>query len=71
MKILGVSASPRAGQTTDRLVQAVLDGAECETEFISLAGKKIAPCIACLGCVEDNVCKVKDDMAALLHSSMK
>ena len=65
MKVLGVSASPRAGQTTDRLVRAVLDGVECETEFMSLAGMKIAPCIACLGRVEDNVCKVKDDMTKL------
>ena len=66
MKILGVSGSPRGGSTTDQLVQAVLAGVEgCETEFVSLAGKQIGACIACLGCVKDNVCKVKDDMAAL------
>jgi multimeric flavodoxin WrbA len=62
MKILGISGSPRRGSTTDRLVQAVLDGAACDTEFASLAGHRIGPCIACLGCVEDNVCKVRDDM---------
>ena len=65
MKVLGISGSPRKGKTTDRLVQEVLNATGCETEFISLAGKKISPCIACLGCVEDNVCKVKDDMAEL------
>lgn len=66
MKILGISGSPRKGSTTDRLVQAVLAGADgCDTEFVSLSGKRIGPCIACLGCVEDNVCKVKDDMADL------
>jgi multimeric flavodoxin WrbA len=65
MKVLGISGSPRSGQTTDRLVREVLSAVECETEFISLAGKQIAPCIACLGCVRDNVCTMKDDMAKL------
>ncbi|MDT8389928.1 MAG: flavodoxin family protein [Lentisphaeria bacterium] len=66
MKILGISGSPRKGSTTDQLVQAVLAGADgCDTEFVSLSGKRIGPCIACLRCVEDNVCKVKDDMADL------
>jgi multimeric flavodoxin WrbA len=66
MKILGVSGSPRGGSTTEQLVRAVLDGAEgCETEFISLTGRSIGPCVACLGCVETNVCVLKDDMAAL------
>lgn len=66
MKVLGISGSPRRGSTTDQLVQAVLSGVqECETEFVSLSGKHVGPCIACLGCVSDNVCKVKDDLAAL------
>jgi multimeric flavodoxin WrbA len=65
MKVLGISGSPRRGQTTDRLVQAVLKGCECETAFVSLAGKHICPCIACLGCVPDNVCTVRDDLADL------
>lgn len=67
MKVLGVSGSPRKDSTTDQLVQAVLAGceSECETEFVSLAGKNINPCIACLGCVEDNVCVLKDSMADL------
>jgi len=66
MKILGISGSPRKGSTTDQLVQAVLSGVQgCETEFVSLSGEKIGPCIACLGCVKDNICKVKDDLGAL------
>ena len=65
MKVLGISASPRKGQTTDSLVQEVLNGVEGDTEFISLSGKRIGPCIGCLGCVKDNVCKIKDDMAGL------
>jgi len=66
MKILGISGSPRAGSTTDLLVQEVLAGVEgCETEFVSLAGKRIGPCIACLGCVKDNVCVLDDDLRPL------
>lgn len=65
MKVLGISGSPRKGQTTERLVKEVLKSVEADTEFVSLAGKKISPCIACLSCVEDNICKVKDDMTEL------
>jgi multimeric flavodoxin WrbA len=65
MNVLGISGSPRAGSTTDQLVQAVLSTVEADTEFVSLAGKSIGPCIACLGCVRDNVCRVRDDMVAL------
>ena len=65
MKVLGISGSPRKGQTTDQLVKEVLAGIGLETEFVSLAGKRIGPCIACLGCVKDNICKVEDDMQAL------
>jgi multimeric flavodoxin WrbA len=62
MKVLAISGSPRAGSTTDKLVQEVLQGVECESEFVGLAGKRIGPCIACLGCVEDNVCVLEDDL---------
>jgi len=66
MKILGISGSPRKGSTTDQLVQEVLAGVDgCETEFVSLAGKTIGPCIACLGCVEDNICRRADDLRSL------
>lgn len=66
MKIIGISGSPRFGSATDQLVQAALSGVQgCETEFLSLAGKRIGPCIACLGCVKDNICKVQDDLVGL------
>lgn len=65
MKVLGISGSSRKGKSTDRLVQEVLSGVEGETEFISLRGKRISPCIGCLACAKDNVCKVKDDMTEL------
>jgi multimeric flavodoxin WrbA len=65
MKVLGISCSPRKDHTTDLLVREVLGAVDLETEFISLAGMNIGPCIACLGCVRDNICKVKDDMRGL------
>jgi len=65
MKVLGISGSPRKGETTEKLVSEVLGAVDADTELLSLAGKNIGPCIACLGCVEDNVCKLKDDLAEL------
>jgi multimeric flavodoxin WrbA len=67
MKILGISGSPRKEGVSgvSKLVQIVLDNTGCEYEFISLKGKKISGCIACLGCAKDNICKVKDDMTEL------
>jgi multimeric flavodoxin WrbA len=65
MKVLGISGSPRKDQTTDQLVKEVLNSMGIESEFISLAGMRIGPCIACLGCVKDNICKVEDDMQKL------
>jgi multimeric flavodoxin WrbA len=65
MKILGISGSPRPEKTTYNLVNEVLSTAGDSTEVISLAGMRIGPCIGCLGCVKDNICKVKDDMTAL------
>jgi multimeric flavodoxin WrbA len=65
MKILGICGSPRKESGTAKLVQTVLAATGCEYDYVSLRGKKIAGCIACLGCVEDNVCKVVDDLAPL------
>jgi len=67
MKILGISGSPRKEEQSSvyKLVRAVLENTGCEYDLISLRGKAIAGCIACLGCVKDNVGKVKDDLADL------
>ena len=67
MKILGISGSTRSAEAsgTAKLVNTVLEATQCDYDYVFLAGKKISPCIACLGCVKDNVCKVKDDMTAL------
>ena len=67
MKILGISGSPRNNEKSGvySLVKTVLGHTGMEFEMISLRNKKISGCIACLGCVKDNVCKVEDDFKAL------
>ena len=67
MKILGISGSSRkeSQSGTYRLVQTDLEHTGVDYELVSLRGKTIAGCIACLGCVKDNVCKVEDDLAPL------
>ncbi|MFH7320596.1 flavodoxin family protein [Desulfurivibrio sp. D14AmB] len=64
-QIIGLSGSPIKNSNTDRLVQAVLAGSGLPTEFVKLSRLRIGPCRACLGCVEDNVCKVNDDFPPL------
>lgn len=61
MKVIGISGSPVKNSNTDRLVQAILKSTGLETEFVKLSQKRVQPCIACMACVKDNVCKVKDD----------
>ncbi len=61
MKVLGVSGSPIENSNTDRALQAALDATGLETEFIKLSKYTVAPCMACLGCVETNRCVIEDD----------
>ncbi len=61
MKVLGVSGSPILNSNTDRALAAVLDATGLETEFIKLSDYTVAPCLACLGCVETNRCVIEDD----------
>ena len=67
MKILGISGSPRKESQSGvyKLVQTVLENTGVDYELVSLRGKTISGCIACLGCVKDNICKVEDDLAPL------
>jgi len=67
MKILGISGSPRKSDISGcyKLVHTVLENTGCDYELVSLKGKQISGCIACLGCVADNICKVEDDLAPL------
>jgi multimeric flavodoxin WrbA len=43
----------------------VLAASGLKAEFVKLSRINVRPCIACLGCKEDNICKVKDDFPEL------
>ncbi len=64
-QIIGISGSPIKNSNTDRLIQQVLDSSGLKSEFVKLSKINVRPCIACLGCKADNICKVKDDFPAL------
>ncbi|MBI5416709.1 flavodoxin family protein [Candidatus Poribacteria bacterium] len=59
--VIGISGSPRIGQTTDQLIHDILRASHSKYEFISLSNKKILSCSACLKCRDDNICKISDD----------
>ncbi len=66
MKVVAVNGSPRKTGNTHTLLRMVLSELEQEgiaTELVQLAGKKIAGCIACYKCFEnqDRRCAVKND----------
>jgi multimeric flavodoxin WrbA len=67
LKVLGISGSARKEKTSGvfKLVKTVLESTGIDYELVSLRGKKIGGCIACLGCAGDNICKVDDDMVPL------
>ncbi len=53
MKVLGISGSMRKDGNTADLVNVILErcqGEGIKTEFISLSGKKINPCLGCEKC---------------------
>ncbi len=64
MKVLGISGSMRKEGNTAALVNIILErchGAGIETEFVSLAGKKIHPCLGCEKCKEKKNCVIEKD----------
>lgn len=67
MKVLGICGSSRDKKTSNcwKLLEIALEACGMEYETIHLRGKNIGGCIACLGCVEDNVCVLKDDLAEM------
>lgn len=64
-QILGISGSPIKNSNTDRLIKAVLDSSGLVPEFVKLSTIQVRPCIACLGCKSDNICKLPDDFQSL------
>ncbi|SMB92180.1 Multimeric flavodoxin WrbA [Thermanaeromonas toyohensis ToBE] len=69
--ILGLCASPRVA-ATDFCVQEALKAArevgEIETEYISLRGKEIKPCLHCDKCLDTGLCIHKDDALPIIEA---
>jgi multimeric flavodoxin WrbA len=69
--IVGISGSPIKNSNTDRLMQVVLESSGLPSEFVKLSKIQVRPCIACLGCKKDNICKVQDDFPELAEKVRK
>jgi len=74
MKVLGLSGSMRKDGNTARLIKIILrrcDDAGVKTGFISLAGKKINPCLGCEKCKTAKWCVIeKDDWGKIAEKIM-
>ncbi len=70
MKVLGLSGSMRRGGNTAQLIRVILQRCEdagIKTEFVSLAGKKIMPCMGCEKCKVEKWCiNEADDWDAIV-----
>ncbi len=65
MKALGIVGSPRKGGNTESLMKYTLEVIAkqgIETELLSLAGKDIRPCTACMACRDEEKCPIDDDV---------
>jgi len=71
MKVLGLSGSMRKDGNTALLIKEILKHcrhSEIQTEFISLAGKKIQPCLGCEKCKEKKWCvNERDDWDKIIE----
>ena len=70
VKILGISGSPRHGNSEFLLEQALgaaksVKPSKVKIEFYSFVGKRFAPCYSCFRCIEEGDCIVKDDFQEL------
>jgi len=70
MKVLGLSGSMRKEGNTAQLIRIILQRCEeagIKTEFISLSGKKIMPCLGCEKCKVQKWCiNESDDWNAIV-----
>lgn len=76
IKVLGISASPRKGNSEYILEEAlkVVDELpfETETSTLSLRGREIKPCVGCYACRnKEGVCPLKDDFEQLRKEYLK
>jgi multimeric flavodoxin WrbA len=64
MKVLGISGSMRKEGNTSHLIKLILERCDAEglkTEFVSLAGKRIQPCLGCEKCKKEKWCVIEND----------
>lgn len=64
MQVLGISGSMRKEGNTSILIKTILSRCEeagIETEFVSLSGKEIRPCLGCEVCKKEKRCAIQDD----------
>lgn len=74
MKILGIMGSPRKKGNTDILLDASLEEAKksgAAVRKITLGGKAIAPCTACMKCVKTGRCVIDDDMKEIYQGMLE
>ncbi len=71
IEVLGISGSPVKNSNTDKIVKYILASTGLDHEFIKLSCINVRPCMACKKCVEDNICKVKDDFPYLAEKIKK
>jgi len=67
MKIIGISGSPRKGNT-EWMVKRSLEAAkeaDAETKLVLLREMKIDPCDGCLSCEDTGQCHLNDDVQPL------
>lgn len=66
IKVLAISGSPRKGATEwslKRALSVIEEYPHIETNFWSVRGKKLSPCIHCDRCVRENtLCYIEDDV---------
>lgn len=74
-KVLILSGSPRNGGNSDLLCDEFMRGAKesrNKVDKVFIRDKKIAPCIACYYCRNnDGKCAIKDDMAEILDKMLE
>lgn len=77
VRLVGISTSPRVAANTEHMVREALAAGEAfgaylglsvQTEFHSLAGKRILPCSDCHLCIEQRrYCVIEDDWSSAVR----
>ncbi len=73
MNIVAIVGSPRKNGNTEQLARYTLKSIAEEgidTDIVSLAGKEIKPCNACMSCKETGQCSIEDDLPPI-YQKMK